>query len=87
MKNKLLIIFFLLFVTGIFKTNAQYDYYLGYQNGFKYGCQCNDLPPKNVALVSGTKEEGYKDGKLDGVIYAQKKLPLQMVKHMTDINL
>lgn len=70
MKQKLFIVFF---VVGITTIHAQSNYYLGYQNGFKYGCQCYDTPTKNVAYVSGSYDDGYRDGKLDGVIYTQKK--------------
>lgn len=49
--------------------HGQNDYYFGYQEGFKYGCSCNDLPPKNVAYVQGNWDSGYLDGKIDGLKY------------------
>lgn len=77
MKQKNLILFFLLIFNGINELNAQNNflaYQNGYNEGYKYGCQCYDLPTRDLALSNGTYNEGYKDGKLDGVIYAQKKI-------------
>jgi hypothetical protein len=77
MKQKNLILFFLLIFNGINELNAQNNslvYRRGYNDGYKYGCQCYDLPTTNLAFSNGTYNEGYKDGKLDGVIYAQKKI-------------
>lgn len=67
--------FLLLFIVSCTVTvgYAQNDYYFGYQEGFKYGCSCQDMPSKNVALVRGTWEQGYLDGKIDGVKYYQTK--------------
>src|SRR5690554_3509205 len=48
---------------------TQSNYYFGYQEGFKYGCRCIDIPPKNVAFYNGSYDEGYLDGKVDGLIY------------------
>lgn len=64
----------ILFVLVIFshKVNSQNNYYFGYQDGFKYACQCYDIPPKNVAYVQGSYEKGYLDGKIDGLLYIQK---------------
>jgi hypothetical protein len=52
---------------------SQNNYYFGYNAGFKYGCQCMDLSPKNVALYSGTYDQGYLDGKVDGLIFSNNK--------------
>lgn len=70
MRRKFSILFFIILAHTV---TAQNNYFFGYQDGFKYGCQCYDIPPKNVALVSGTFSDGYRDGKLDGVIYVQRK--------------
>lgn len=56
-----------------FQSKSQSNYYFGYQEGFKYGCQCYDLPTRNVAFSNGSYEQGYRDGKLDGVVHAQRK--------------
>mgnify|MGYP007032575260 CR=1 FL=1 len=53
---------------------SQTDYYRGYHNGFRFGCQCYDRPQKNVSVYSGSYDKGYNDGKLDGVIHAQRKM-------------
>jgi|GEM_PF-6298440 len=66
----LIVLGFTLFSTIL---TAQSNYYFGYQDGFKYGCQCNDLPSKNVAYLQGTYNEGYTAGKIDGVIYFNQK--------------
>lgn len=66
----LLFIFSVIFT---FHSKAQSNYYFGYQDGFKYACQCTDIPPKNVVMITGTYNEGYRDGKIDGLIYAQRK--------------
>lgn len=52
---------------------SQNNYYFGYQAGFKYGCQCMDLSPKNVAFYNGTYDQGYLDGKVDGLIFSKNK--------------
>lgn len=52
---------------------SQSGYSLGYSDGFRYGCNCNDLPTKNVAYSQGTYDQGYVDGKLDGVVYLNRK--------------
>lgn len=52
---------------------AQNNYFFGYQAGFKYSCQCMDLPPKNVAFYKGTYDQGYIDGKIDGLIFSKNK--------------
>lgn len=68
---KIIILLFFLFISILI--NSQNNYYLGYQSGFKYGCQCNDLPIKNVALIKGTYDQGYLDGKVDGLIFVRNK--------------
>jgi hypothetical protein len=62
----ILTLFSLVVVLSIFSQN---NYYFGYKEGFKYGCQCIDIPPKNAALTSGSYDKGYLDGKVDGLLY------------------
>lgn len=64
----------MLFVFLTLGSFAQTDYYRGYSNGFRYGCQCYDYPTKNVLYHSGTYDKGYDDGKLDGVLHSQRKM-------------
>lgn len=54
--------------------HSQSGYFMGYNNGFRFGCQCTDIPPKNVSTYTGPYDKGYADGKLDGSIYAQHKM-------------
>jgi hypothetical protein len=62
---------------------TQSNYYFGYGEGFKYGCQCIDIPPKNVAYNKGSYSLGYLDGKVDGLIYSQNKKPSNQEKTTT----
>lgn len=66
-----ILIFFTIIIA--FSGHTQNNYYFGYQAGFKYGCQCMDIPLKNVALYNGTYDQGYLDGKVDGLIYSKNK--------------
>lgn len=52
---------------------SQNNYHFGYQTGFKYGCQCMDLSPKNFVIYNGTYDQGYLDGKVDGLIFSKNK--------------
>jgi hypothetical protein len=60
-------LFILFFTSSI--AFGQFNYYLGYRDGYKYGCQCLNIPTKNVAYVTGSYDQGYVDGKLDGIIF------------------
>lgn len=68
---KITLISTLFFLTSSFSSNSQSNYYFGYQEGFKYGCQCLNFPPKNVAMYSGSYDQGYLDGKVDGLIFSK----------------
>lgn len=52
-------------------TQQLYKYYEGYKDGFQRGCGCTDKPPMASDLLyeSGSYDDGYFDGRVDGRSY------------------
>lgn len=65
----------LLFLPIISTGQQLYDYYNGYIQGYKNGCECSSTPPnvRSLYYKNGTINEGYNAGFIDGRIFLNGK--------------